>query len=187
MYKDESGYEVYEEIVCDRCHSLEMECAWSDVCQRCCHCEPNCWYFFNVPHDGEGKNFDDDEPSLTNLETMVSNESPKELTGLELAGHITVDSGQIIVGDPCYLKVWDGNENEPFSIDGQQGQYSYLGSCEATLSEDGFGTLNLGFAVALSSGYGDGNYPVYVKKNDHGKIALAIIDFTNEYLVDEES
>ena len=181
MYKDEYGDNVTEEILCSNCNNWVMECCWSEVCQKCCDCKPNCWKFFNNVNDDDDDDDDDDEE-----ETVSANKSPRELTGVEFVGHITVDSGQVIVGDPCYLKVWDGNENEPFTIEGQQGQYSYLGSCEATLSEDGFGTLNNGFAVALSSGYGDGTYPVYVKKNDNGKIALAIIDFTGEYLGDDD-
>jgi hypothetical protein len=105
---------------------------------------------------------------------------------LELAGYVGVDSGQVIVGDPCYLNEWDTNQDEPFSTLDQKGLYSYMGACEATLSDDGFGSLNNGLAVALSSGYGDGNYPVYVKRNDDGRIALAIIDFTGEYLEGNE-
>jgi len=176
MAIDENGDVYQDDVRCDKCHSWFLECVETDsatLCIKCCHCGFDCW-------DDYQQRLADNEPY------HIDTQNSKELTGLELAGHITVDSGQVIVGDPCYLKVWDGNENDPFSVEGQQGQYSYLGSCEATLSENGFGTLNLGFAVALSAGYGDGDYPVYVKKNNDGKIALAIIDFTGEYLGDDD-
>jgi len=30
----------------------------------------------------------------------------------KLAGYFTVDSGQAMVGDPCYLDDWETNNNE---------------------------------------------------------------------------
>ena len=34
------------------------------------------------------------------------------LTDLIYAGSFAVDSGQAMVGDPCYLDEWDTNKNE---------------------------------------------------------------------------
>lgn len=105
------------------------------------------------------------------------------LTDLEYAGSFSVDSGQAIVGDPCYLSDYDPNTNEPWSPEGKEGQYSYQGISATTLSKN-FGTVGQGLAVAFSTGYGDGSYPVYVKLNDDGRVSMVVIDFEGN--LDEE-
>jgi len=79
---------------------------------------------------------------------------------LHLIGQFSVDSGQAIVGDPCYLNNWK------------------------TLGK-GFGQLGGSSAVAFSTGYGDGLYPVYADINEDGLIGLIVIDFTGEYEVED--
>lgn len=90
-------------------------------------------------------------------------------------GYVAVDSGQLMVGDPCYLKDWKDTE---FSERDEKkaGEYSYEGACNATLSEEGAGQLRFkgsrisGAGVVFSSGYGDGSYPVFATYNDEGRI-----------------
>ena len=83
-----------------------------------------------------------------------------------LLGYVAVDSGMLIVTDPCYLKMFNNNEG---SIEKTpDGEYSYLGCCKATLSPDQGGQLmfetgNDGAGVAFSTGVGDGYYPVYAE------------------------
>lgn len=85
-----------------------------------------------------------------------------------LIGHVAVDSGQLMLGDPCYLNKWKDNEEwEKLPAD-ENGLYplSYNGACGATLSDNQCGQLKFdggheGAAVAFSSGLGDGFYPVY--------------------------
>ena len=98
-----------------------------------------------------------------------------------LAGHVGVDSGQVMVGDPCYLKEWkDEGFNSsapfvgPFSFD-------YDGACRATCSDAMVGQLG-GYhtAVAVSSGYGDGTYPVYVEKNPEGRVVAMHVYFDED-------
>lgn len=99
---------------------------------------------------------------------------------LTYAGSFGVDSGQAMIGDPCYL---DSFEHWPvgteFNHEEKAGEYGYLGACGVTLRE-GFGELGSGQAVAFSTGYGDGVYPVYVKLNDEGRVVMAVIDFNGE-------
>lgn len=99
-------------------------------------------------------------------------------------GSFSVDSGQAMVGDPCYLDNWENWENnEPFDKHVEKaGQYGYLGACGTTL-KDGYGILGTGSAVVFTTGYGDGVYPVYAEFNDEGRIAKIVIDFIGE---DEE-
>lgn len=106
------------------------------------------------------------------------------ITGLQFAGSFTVDSGQAMIGDPCYLDTYNPNTNDEFNIEGKFGEYSYHGACATTL-QDNYGELGNGSSVVMSTGYGDGVYPVYVKLNEDGRVVLAVIDFNGE-LQDEE-
>ncbi len=106
------------------------------------------------------------------------------LKGLTYAGSFTVDSGQAMVGDPCYLDGWDTNEGDEFIPENHEGQYSYLGACNQTINE-AYGTIGGGSAVVFSTGYGDGIYPVYVKTNDDGRVTMVVIDFDAELGDDE--
>ena len=107
-----------------------------------------------------------------------------DITDLEFAGLFTVDSGQAIVGDPCYLDDYDTNKNEDWNTQGKAGQYSYQGISATTLAHD-FGEIGMGKAVAFSTGWGDGTYPVYVKLNEDERVSMVIIDFENN-LKDED-
>jgi len=80
-----------------------------------------------------------------------------------LIGHCPVDSGQILLIDPCYLDKWKDNDFDPndFSSD-----LSYNSAChETTKNKHLGGTIGghdgQGQGVAISSGCGDGYYPVY--------------------------
>lgn len=98
---------------------------------------------------------------------------------LTYAGSVCVDSGQIMIGDPCYLNDWDPNTNDEWNVEGKQGEYSYFGACATTLNAN-VGELGTMTSVVMSSGYGDGVYPVFVKFNEDGRVSMAVIDFDNE-------
>jgi hypothetical protein len=101
------------------------------------------------------------------------------LTNLIQAGSFGVDSGQAMVGDPCYLDNWDTNKNEQWSTDGKEGQYSYHGASATTIANS-YGELGNGSAVVFSTGYGDGVYPVYVQMNEDGRVSKVVIDFEGD-------
>jgi hypothetical protein len=109
-----------------------------------------------------------------------------QLTGLKYIGSFAVDSGQAMIGDPCYLDGWQNWDNEePFDNHVQKaGEYGYLGACGVTLGDESAGTLGSADAVAFATGYGDGLYPVYAKYNEDGRIVMVIVDFNGE--LDEE-
>jgi hypothetical protein len=95
-------------------------------------------------------------------------------------GSFSVDSGQAMVGDPCYLDNWDTNNGDEFdTYPKYAGEYSYLGACEATLKNN-YGELGSSKAVVFATGYGDGIYPVYAEINEDGRVAKIIIDFIGE-------
>jgi hypothetical protein len=100
------------------------------------------------------------------------------LTELTYAGSFAVDSGQAMVGDPCYLDGWDTNKNDEWELEGKVGQYSYQGASATTLANNYGGLGNS--AVVFSTGYGDGLYPVYVQMNDDGRVSKVVIDFDGD-------
>ena len=107
------------------------------------------------------------------------------LDNLLLAGEFAVDSGQAMVGDPCYLYDWDTSSNVDFDDNSIVGEYSYNG-VSATTVKHNFGTVGIHKAVAFSTGYGDGVYPVYVKLNNDGRVSMVVIDFDNNIEGEDE-
>jgi hypothetical protein len=104
----------------------------------------------------------------------------KRMNDLIYAGSFAVDSGQAMVGDPCYLDQWKKWEDgTPFDHEGHAGEYGYLGACGVTLKES-FGQLGAADAVVFSTGYGDGLYPVYVQLNSDGRVSKVVIDFEGD-------
>jgi len=92
----------------------------------------------------------------------------------KLAGYCGVDSGQIMVIDPCYAFMDE--------FDDMGGNYRNV--CNISLGDDGYGEFPLpkngytqGIGVVTSSGYGDGNYPVFVDVNDDGRVVELRIAF----------
>ena len=83
----------------------------------------------------------------------------------ELIENVPVDSGGLIIVDPCYLSQWK---------DGEYGKDNhYTKACEARDDENNkeFLVADIaGNAVGFSSGYGDGYYPVYAHTNKEGRI-----------------
>jgi hypothetical protein len=102
-----------------------------------------------------------------------------EIDNLIQAGWFSVDSGQAMVGDPCYLDQWKTNEGEEWDLEGKIGQYSYQGA-SATTIENSYGELGIGTAVVFNTGYGDGYYPVFVEMNEDGRVSKVVIDFEGE-------
>lgn len=109
----------------------------------------------------------------------------------KLVGEVGVDSGQLILTDPCYI------HGQPFEADGHDSAgvdlnaaespresyaYSYGGACAASSNSDGGGQLayklgHAGAGVCVSTGYGDGGYPVYVEYGEEGRVARVTVEF----------
>lgn len=103
----------------------------------------------------------------------------------ELVGYCGVDSGQIMLVDPCY--VHDFIDGEEFAPSRYPYPFSYNGACGATLSEQSFGELGNSTACVVTSGWGDGSYPVYVTRSSDGRIATATIVFLDDEEYDDEA
>lgn len=103
---------------------------------------------------------------------------------MELIGRIPVDSGQVMVIDPCYA--WEDN----YRPGGEPTGLPYDEACRATLSPQRYGYISgiVGpqSGIATSTYYGDGTYPVYAEKDSNGRIKRLIIDFDPEGDEDDE-
>jgi hypothetical protein len=113
----------------------------------------------------------------------------ERVNGKWLVGRVGVDAGMVMVGDPCYLDKYgkessDGFEWVESEVDAQKTKqkydYSYSGACAATLGDNLAGELGRADAVAVSSGYGDGVYPVYAHYNHEGRIERLEVVFSGE-------
>jgi hypothetical protein len=101
---------------------------------------------------------------------------------IKYIGSIAVDSGQALIGDPCYLEEWKPWESDKIAFDehhNKVGEYGYLGACNATLTNN-YGELGLGSAVVFNTGWGDGSYPVYAKLNNDGMVMEVTVKFMND-------
>ena len=100
----------------------------------------------------------------------------------EYIGTIGVDSGQMMLSDPSYVK--------HFAKDGDDDSYSYTGSCAQSNTEQQAGVLvnDVGASVGVvcKSGFGDGGYPVYVKRHDFGEDGERIVEMKIEFVNEDE-
>jgi hypothetical protein len=101
-------------------------------------------------------------------------------------GGVGVDSGQIMVGDPCYLSDWKDNDFSDQAVANRAQTYDYAGACAQTLSPRRAGMLDQGRAVVSSTGYGDGFYPVYATYNEDGIIVKLEVVFVSDEDEEEE-
>lgn len=117
----------------------------------------------------------------------------REFTGEVLLGHCSVDSGQLMITDPCYASDWlDETRTEGGEFDGSlkpfadgSYPYSYNGACSATLSNKRGGQLgNFGTGVAVSTG-GDGSFPV-IATFKNGYIESIRINFIEDDSEEED-
>lgn len=96
-------------------------------------------------------------------------------------GTIFVDAGCVMVGDPCYTQGADASSAseswsafleatwpDTFGPDAKEGVE--MGDAVQALGKEGVG-------IVVSSGYGDGEYPVYVQR-EYGRIkAMKVVFF----------
>jgi hypothetical protein len=85
-----------------------------------------------------------------------------------LMGYCPVDSGQLIVIDPCYLREWEDGEVD---FDSKEIKNDYDQACKLSCSKKKGGTMAVsqpfGNGVVFQTGMGDGNYPVFATIKDN--------------------
>jgi hypothetical protein len=110
----------------------------------------------------------------------------------ESAGTISVDAGCVMVGDPCYTQGRDATSAvetwqeflertwpESFGAAAEHGPHTAMSDVAQAIGGSGVG-------IVVSSGYGDGQYPVFVRRNDEGRVAELRVVFIGEDPSDEK-
>lgn len=103
----------------------------------------------------------------------------KSIGTWRVAGHIGVDSGQVMLIDPCYVTAeFEGQ------LDDKPG-LNYAGACKASLSKRACGNFGGNdytntIAFCTSTAHGDGVYPVLVRRNAAGRVVSIRIDFDSD-------
>jgi len=105
----------------------------------------------------------------------------KKLTDWVLVGNVGVDAGLIWIGDPCYvIKDKDEDRYPEFGKDWAE-FCDLLGEECPTIKQFG-----RGLGMAISSGFGDGGYNVYVKYSDEGKWGKRVAEAKVVFIQDED-
>lgn len=104
------------------------------------------------------------KPSMWDYVPKVNKFSGKE--EIKQIGVVGVDSGQVVICDPCYIdSEWENEDVEFSKGKPAKNNFSYNACCQVTMNGDA-GQLcyklgHAGVGVVSTSGYGDGLYPVY--------------------------
>ena len=112
----------------------------------------------------------------------------------EYIGSIGVDSGQMMLSDPCYVKDFEDSDDVVGLMDaiknGSDDSYSYTGACSQSNTSQQAGVLvnDIGaeLGVVCSSVFGDGVYPVYVKRHAFGNNDTRVVEMKIEFVNEEE-
>lgn len=91
------------------------------------------------------------------------------IAGFERAGEVWVDSGTLMVSDPCYV---------------DKG-FDYDAWCEKGMGEKGILPEVADGTFTFSTTWGDGSWPVYVRRNEEGRITQVLIDTDPAFEEDE--
>ena len=108
---------------------------------------------------------------------MMSEAKKDVLTTYE-AGVIGVDAGLCWIGDPCYILHKDDKDKKPQSIGKDWLDFcDNLGTDYPTVKQFDYDRGHPGLGMCVSTGYGDGCYPVFVTKNSEGRVVRVTIEF----------
>lgn len=101
---------------------------------------------------------------------------PRNFDNLVEVGEIGVDAGFVMVGDPCYVTM-DGDEGKNHPV---QNWPRFCKNLREDVTQLNYRHGHAGLGVVVSSGYGDGMYPVYIQKNKEGRVAKLVVEFIPE-------
>jgi hypothetical protein len=104
-------------------------------------------------------------------------------TAWEEIGFIGVDAGICWIGDPCYIHLDPEYKEEPPKEWGK----TWDNFCNTLAEKEGgdyptavqfnYDKGHPGLGVCVSTGYGDGYYPVFIKRNKEGRISEVKVKF----------
>ena len=92
---------------------------------------------------------------------------------MEYVGEFAVDAGICWIGDPCYVLPDDASHAD--SVRDWSKFCTAIG--EADTTQFNFKQGHTGLGVCVSTGWGDGMYPVYIERSEEGRVAKVVIEF----------
>lgn len=109
----------------------------------------------------------------------------------EEVGEVWVDSGSIMVGDPCYthgqdashaVEDWDDFLARTWpKVFGKKGEIDHT----AKMDDVTYALSEKGIGVVVSSGFGDGVYPVFVKYSNEGQWGKRVAEVKVVFIDDD--
>jgi hypothetical protein len=99
------------------------------------------------------------------------------LNTCKLIGEIGVDAGLCWIGDPCYIL---HKEQPPKAIGNSWDEFCDTLDNSSEFRQYHYDLGHPGLGMVVSTGYGDGTYPVYAEFNDEGRIAKVWIEFIDQ-------
>lgn len=107
----------------------------------------------------------------------------KTIGDWEQVGVIGVDAGLCWLGDPCYVlhkekNAKDEHDRKPKDIG--DNWMSFCDKVDGDATQFKYDLGHAGLGVCVSTGYGDGTYPVEVKRSPDGRIAEVRVVFISE-------
>lgn len=103
---------------------------------------------------------------------------------LSKEGLISVSSGQALLSDLNSIYEFDNNSEDDWDLNLNKGKYSYQGASEASVNRI-FGSLEKEKGLSFTTGFGDGVYEVYGVKNGKSERVAILIDFMDNFELDE--
>lgn len=109
----------------------------------------------------------------TEINDLRDSAPPSSLDDFELIGEVGVDSGALMICDPRYV-------DEQWNNDSEVSNFSLEGCIAVTQQDAAAGQLtyamgHAGAGVVFASGYGDGTYSVYAKRDEEHIIEVRVI------------
>jgi hypothetical protein len=90
------------------------------------------------------------------------------------AGSVAVDSGQVLLIDPCYIPNDFDNNQGNWDPGAHANELNYQGVSHVSITNT-YGEI--GGGLVTSSGYGDGRYPVFVKLDEDNRVIALKVSF----------
>ncbi len=92
-------------------------------------------------------------------------------------GEIGVDAGLCWIGDPCYIL---HKEPPPQAIGKDWDEFCDTLTSSSEFRQYDYDLGHPGLGVVVSTGYGDGTYPVFAEVNEEGHIAKVWVEFIGQ-------
>lgn len=121
----------------------------------------------------------------------MMDKAKKDVLTTYKAGVIGVDAGLCWIGDPCYILHNNSAHAWKFKSLGENWEdfCHILEGDYPTVKQFDYDGGHPGLGMCVSTGYGDGVYPVFVTKNSEGRVVRVTIEFVryeNEEVFEED-